>query len=110
MSKTKYSEHERVPMQYLIIDSMQDPGFAHDKIHGGATVGCWIKNQTKKNAYLIAKGWIEYHGWVSLFLEDQYSVSEQDYKVKSEGKQYFEQALIDEEIFVFHTFPKQGEA
>jgi len=67
-------------------------------------VGCWIKNQTKKNAYLIAKGWIEDNGWVSLSLEDQYPVSEDDYKEKIKGKEYFEQALIDEEVFVFNIF------
>lgn len=93
-------------MQYLIIDAAQDPTFAHDKVYGGAMVGCWIKNQTKTNAYLIAKGWIENHGWVSLSLEDQYPVTEEDYKVKSEGKRYFEQALIDDEVFVFYTSPK----
>jgi hypothetical protein len=105
MSKMKYSEHERIPMQYLMIDAAQDPAFAHDKVYGGATVGCWIKNQTKKNAYLIAKGWIEDHGWVSLSLEDQHPVSEKEYREKVEGKQYFEQALTDEEVFVFNTFP-----
>ena|ERR1700685_404791 len=105
MFKKKYSEHERVPMQYLIINAAQDPTFEHKLAHGGAIVGCWIKNQSKKNAYLVANGWIEDHGWVSLSLEDQYPVSEDDYKMKSEGKQYFEQALIDEEVFVFNTFP-----
>ena len=107
MTKKKYSEHERIPMQHLIIDAAQDPTFTHDKIYGGATVGCWIKNQTKKNAYLIAKGWIENHGWVSLSLEDQYPVSEETYNEKSDGKQYYEQALIDDEVFVFYTFPNQ---
>ena len=105
MSKIKYSEHERIPMQYLIIDAAQDPTFAHKKVCEGATVGCWIKNQTKKNAYLIAKGWIEDQGWVSLSLEDQYPISEEAYKEKPEGKQYFDQALIDEEVFVFNVFP-----
>jgi len=38
MSKKQYAEHERVPMQYLIIDATQDPTFAHDKVYGGATV------------------------------------------------------------------------
>jgi hypothetical protein len=53
---------------------------------------------------LIAKGWIEDNGWVSLSLEDQYPVSEDDYKEKIKGKEYFEQALIDEEVFVFNIF------
>jgi hypothetical protein len=109
MTKENYSEHERIPMQYLIIDAAQDPTFAHDEAHGGAAVGCWIKNQTKQNAYLIAKGWIEEHGWVVLSVEDQYPISEDDYKEKSDGKEYFEQALIDEQFFVFHTFPTHEE-
>jgi hypothetical protein len=104
MSK-QYSEHERIPMQYLIIDAAQDPTFAHEEVYEGATVGCWIKNQTKKNAYLIAKGWIEERGWTSLVLEDQCPISEEAYKGKMEGKQYFEQALIDEEVFVFNVCP-----
>ena len=106
----EYSEHERVPMQYLIIDAAQDPTFAHEKEYGGATVECWIKNQTKKNACLVAKGWIEEHGWVALSLEEQHPVSEETYRGKSEGRQYYEQALIDDEVFVFCTSPKHEKA
>jgi hypothetical protein len=105
MLKTKYSAHERIPMQYLIMEAAQDPTFAHDKVFGGAMVGCWIKNRTKKNARLISKGWIEDHGWVALSLEDQYPVSEADYKNKADGKEYFGQAQIDEVVFVFNIFP-----
>ena len=86
MSKEEHTEHERIFMQYLIIDAAQDPEFAHDKIYGGATVGCWIKNQTKKNAYLIAKGWIEERGWIVLSVEEQYPISEDTYKEKKDGK------------------------
>lgn len=93
-------------MQYLIIDAAQDPTFAHEKEYGGALVGCWIKNQTGKNAYLIAKGWIEDHGWVVLSLQEQYPVSEETYREKADGRQYFEQALIDDEVFVFFTSPR----
>ncbi len=106
----EHSEHDRVPMQYLIIDAAQDPTFAHEKGYGGATVGCWVKNQTRKNAFLIAKGWIEDRGWVVLSLEEQYPVSEETYRQKSEGRQYFEQALIDDEVFVFFTSPKHEKA
>ena len=107
---TEYSDHERIPMQYLIIDAVQDRTHAHEKEYGGASVGCWIKNQTKKNAYLIAKGWIEERGWAVLSLEEQYTVSEEMYRGKTEGKQYFEQALIDDEVFVFNTSPKHDKA
>jgi hypothetical protein len=93
-------------MQYLIIEAAQDPTYSHKKEYGAASVACWIKNQTKRNAYLIAKGWIEEHGWVPLTLEEQYPVSEETYREKEEGRRYFQQALIDEEVFVFITSPK----
>jgi hypothetical protein len=64
------------------------------------------KIRPEKNAYLIAKGWIEDQGWVPLTLEEQYPVSEETYQEKAEGRRYFEQALIDEEVFVFITSPK----
>lgn len=103
---SEYPEHERIPMQYLIICAAQDPSFGHKEEYGGANVGCWIRNQTKKNAYLIAKGWIEELGWVVLSLEEQYPVSGETYREKSEGRQYYEQALVDEEVFVFYTCPR----
>ena len=94
-------------MQYLVIAAAQDPTFAHEHEYGGAHVGCWIKNQTKRNAYLIARGWIEENGWVPLSLEEQHPVSADTYAHNHESKCYFEQALIDEEVFVFNTFPTQ---
>jgi hypothetical protein len=106
----EYSEHQRIPMQYLIVDAAQDPTFLHETEYAGATVGCWIKNQTKKNAFLIAKGWIEDLGWLVISLKEQYPVSEETYRQKSEGWQYFEQALIDDEVFAFFTAPKHDKA
>lgn len=106
----EYSEHQRIPMQYLIVDAAQDPTYSHETEYAGATVGCWIKNQTKKNAFLIAKGWIEDLGWVVTSVKEQYPVSEETYRQKSEGWQYFEQALIDDEVFAFFTAPKHDKA
>ena len=95
-------------MQYLIIDAAQDPDFPHKKKFDGASVGCWIKNQTTKNTYLIAKGWIENLGWIVLSLEDQQIVSAEDYEENPEGRKYFEQATSDSEVFVFYTSPSNS--
>jgi hypothetical protein len=102
------NEHERMPMQYLVLEAAQDPTFQHGDTYGGAQVGCWIKDQTEKNAYLIAKGWIEAQGWVVLSLDQQKRILLESYADGDEGKQYFEQALIDEEVFVFYTFSKDA--
>jgi len=99
------SEFERIPMQYLILDAAQAPSVHHQKKYAGAQVGCWIKNQTKKNAYLVAKGRIEEQGWVVLSLEVQRPVTAETYKNNPEGRRYFGQALLDDEVFVFFTHP-----
>jgi len=90
-------------MQYLIIEAAQDPTIKHENRYKSAQVGCWIKNQTEKNAFLIAKGWIEEQGWVALSLEDLHPVSVEYFKNNPEGRRYFEQALIDDEVFVFYA-------
>jgi hypothetical protein len=100
-----YEEHDRIPMQYLIIEAAPDLTFDQkDRNIVGSAVGCWIKNQTKTNALHVARGWIEAQGWVVLDLIDQYPVSSETYKNKTEGREYFEQALTDDEVFVFHTY------
>jgi hypothetical protein len=96
-------EFERIPMQYLILDAAQYPTVYHREKYSGTHVGCWIKNQTKKNAYLIARGWVEERGWVVLSLEDQHPVTADNFTNNPEGRRYFEQALIDDEVFVFIT-------
>jgi len=95
----EYAPHDRIPMQYLIIDAVPDPTFEHKEDHAGATVGCWIKEQTTKNAYHISRGWIEENGWVVLNLDEQYPITEQAYEDEPDGKEYFEQAQIDGEVF-----------
>jgi hypothetical protein len=100
----KYGEHDQIPMQYLIIEAAPDPTYDHQENYAGSSVGCWIKDQTETNASHIARGWIEAQGWVVLELTDQHPVTAETYKDKTEGREYFEQALIDSEVFVFHTY------
>ena len=81
-----YEPYDRIPMQYLIFDAEQNEEFDHSETYGGAAVGCWIKNQTKKNAYLIFKGWIEENGWNVIDLDQQTPITGEDYKENPEGK------------------------
>ena len=99
--------HERNPMQFLMFEGEQDPSFPHKEEFGGAFINCWIKNQTSQNAIYVSKGWIEKSGWKIKQIEDHKIVTEQDYENGEDGREYFEQALIDEEVFVFHTFSKE---
>jgi len=100
----EFEFYDKIPMQYLIFDAVPDLTVDHEEGYAGASVGCWIKDQTPKNAYLIARGLIQDHGWVVLGLDEQYRITAEDYDDKPEGKEFFEQALLDNEVFVFHTY------
>jgi hypothetical protein len=39
----EFSDHERISMQFLMIDAAQDPTFGHEKEFGSATV--WVLDQ-----------------------------------------------------------------
>ncbi|MDF7802052.1 hypothetical protein P4C99_21450 [Pontiellaceae bacterium B1224] len=104
----EYELHERIPMQFLTFEGVQDPSIQHDEKFGGAFINCWIKDQTTQNAIYIAKGCIEDEGWIVLELNDHRIVTDEDYNEGHDGREYYEQALIDEEVFFFHTFSKKG--
>jgi len=91
-------------MQFLIIDAAPDPTFDHEADYAGACVSCWIKDQTADNAFRIARCYIEEHGWVVLEKDEHYPITAEAYENNPHSKKYFNQALIDEEVFVFHTY------
>jgi hypothetical protein len=77
----------------------------HPKFHesGGAMVNCWILRDTLKEAESYARGCIADEDWRITELEAAFAVTRETQA--DEGMQYFDQAEIDREVFVFHTFP-----
>jgi hypothetical protein len=78
---------------------------AHPKFHetGGAMVNCWILRDTLEGAESYARGCIADEEWCITGLEAAFAVTRETQA--DEGMQYFEQAEIDREVFVFYTFP-----
>jgi hypothetical protein len=91
-------------MRYLIFTVEPRRGSIHAKSCLGAKVGCWIKDRSKEEAETVARTFIEGEAWNVLTLDDHQIVSDSTYKDKVEGRCYYEQALIDREVFVFYTF------
>jgi hypothetical protein len=105
----------RVPMQYVRAEAERldfelpgqpepaaegaeaddaDPAGSHAEVH------CWIRDQTQRNAMHIAAGWIAEHGWLLGDLIEQRAVSRADF-ANTEYLQYFEQALVEGEVFLY---------
>ena len=110
----------RIPMQYVraAADRLEfeiegpdgsaapndDPEMGDAKT---AEVHCWIKDQTQRNALHIAAGWIAEHGWVIGEVIEQRPVTRADF-ADTDYLQYFEQALIDSEVFLYEIEEGEG--
>ncbi len=71
--------------------------------YGGAHVNCWVERDVLSEARATAIDMIHEAGWHSESVEDE----RQAYREEFEGNamEYFDQALIDTAVCVFHTWP-----
>jgi hypothetical protein len=72
----------------------------------GAFVSCWIERSTLQEAVRVARAGIEQQGWIVDQPEESREVTLKDYPAGHNGREQFEQALIDKEVFVFFTYPE----
>jgi hypothetical protein len=72
----------------------------------GAYVSCWIERPTRDEAVRVARTGIEENGWIVGDPDEAYEVNAATYPPGKNGREFFQQALIDKEVFVYHTFPE----
>jgi hypothetical protein len=72
-----------------------------------AYVSCWVNDSGRENALRKAVTEIQARGWSVTEVIEDYPISREDYSLKPEGLEYYEQALIDGEVFVFYV-PENG--
>lgn len=94
----------RLPMQLVILDVERDPEIpAEDNnLAPTAQVCCWIKEQTRANAVHVAIGWVNDSDWIITNVAEQRLVDRSDFE-GSELLAYYEQALTDDEVFLYVT-------
>ena len=80
-------------------------GSENSESYGGAYVNCWIDAESDARAAECASTAISRAGWAVESLEQYSVVTRKDYADDDEGLQHFDQALIDKEVYVFHTWP-----
>jgi hypothetical protein len=107
----------RVPMQYVRVAaermeiSIGDEPAPVDPEMGKAThaeVHCWIKDQTLRNAMHVVTGSMAEHGWAAIEVIEQHAVTRADF-ADTEYLQYFEQALLESEVFLYELEEPEGE-
>ena len=72
---------------------------------GGAFVNCWIDRPSLQSAISVARQMIEADGWIVGDADEAYAVDAGSYALDNPNREYFEQALIDREVIVFHRYP-----
>jgi hypothetical protein len=83
------------------------PMVAEKSEFDGAFVNCWLKRSRKSTALNEAKKLISKEGWKILRLKEESIVTENTYVRGHNGFEYYKQALSDNEVLVFHTWPSR---
>jgi hypothetical protein len=78
-----------------------------DKDVLGAYINCWIDANNINKAEAVARLEIEKLNWQILQREEGYEILINDYRENADGLQYYEQALIDWQVYVIHTYSSE---
>lgn len=73
----------------------------------GADISCLISTDTLDQAEEMAILKISGLRWVVVELEESYPVTEMNYVEDPKGLELYEQALIDKEVYTFHTYENE---
>ena len=92
-------------MIYARIEAIPHKGSAEQGRFGGALVNCWIKRDDLDEAVSVARRMIAERGWFSEGVEEARYCTREEFP--EESRQYFDQALTDDEVLVFYTHPKE---
>ncbi len=91
-------------IQYECIPSPESEDYAE---YGGAFISCWLKTNSIENAKLLAEKSIKENHWVVKKLEESYPVQSKDYDENEENLEYYQQAEIDGEVYVYDAWPNE---
>jgi hypothetical protein len=84
-------------MIYFVYEVSPDDGRAAD---GEVYAGCWINLNDEELASERAAKFIKEQGYVIVNCVESYPITRADYTDSPDGLEYFEQALIDDEVLV----------
>ena len=92
-------------MFVVTVNALPGQGVSELSDYGGASVNCWVLVASAEEAVVRSKAAVREARWVPESIESVSVVSSGDYSGDHTGRQYFEQALVDGIVVVFHTWP-----
>lgn len=92
---------------FLQYESAPSPTSEDYKDTGGAFINCWIQAKSIEDAKKQAETCIKESEWIILKLEKSHPVNREFYESDDESLEYFQQAEVDGEVYVFHSWPNE---
>ena len=93
--------------QYQALPTLQSEAFEDS---GGAYVNCWVKADSEMQAREIATKAIEANNWRIVSVEEECrEVTEEDFSENEKSLEYYLQATIDGECYVYHQWPNESQ-
>jgi len=97
-----------VPIFYIQYRATPNPESEAFGECGGAYANCWIKADSEIQAKTIATKTIEETNWKIVSVEeDCREVTEEYYSENPKGLEYYRQATLDGECYVYHQWPNE---
>jgi hypothetical protein len=94
-----------VPIYFIQYEARPNPESEDFVKCGGGFVNCWVKSNTPHEAKEVSTKTINENNWQIVAVEaDCREVSESSYSEEDEGLEHYEQATLDGECYVFHTW------
>jgi len=84
-------------------EAKPEPSNPDRKKSEGAFVNCWISRKTKSQAEAVARRMIQKQGWTIVQFVKGRRITRSTQRPA--GMKYYEQALIDKEVLIFHIWP-----
>ena len=91
-------------IQYESIPTIESQDY---KDTGGAFINCWVNATSIDSAKTIAESAINENHWKILNLEESFSVNEEYYEENDESLEFYKQAVIDGEVYVYHSWQNE---
>jgi hypothetical protein len=100
------SESIKVMMYFLRYEVSPAPTNPNRETYGLGYICCWIERDSLEEADQVARQDISEEKWQILERDCGEETSPQKYEEDEESLQYYEQALIDKEVYVYHLSPR----
>ena len=92
-------------MHYLQFEATPLPQHPEASTLGGAFINCWVVADSQSDAESLARSNITEQFWRIDKLAECYEEDRSMYDADAADLRYYDQAVKDGEVYVFHTYP-----